>query len=241
VDEAWWMMAELTRKEVREVDRLAIQELGIPGVVLMENAGREAARVVVEVLGECCGVRAEKSRVVILCGGGNNGGDGYVIARHLHNAGVEVTVCYAVELGRLEGDARVNAEVCRRMGVRMVPVMTLEGLDVAAWGWCEAHVMVDALLGTGFTGEVRPGVAAVIERCNATRGPKVVAVDIPSGLECDTGQPSHATVRADVTVTFVAEKVGFAAAEAQRWLGRVVVAEIGVPPELIRRVVGLRC
>jgi len=96
--------------------------------------------------------------------------------------------------------------------------------------------VVDALLGTGFRGEVRAHLADVIERCNALAGPKVVAIDLPSGLDCDTGQPSNATIQADVTVTFVAPKVGFDAPGATRYTGRVVVADIGTPPSLIDRV-----
>ena len=231
-------MAVLTREQVREVDRIAIHELGIPGVVLMENAGRNAAGVVLGVLHDKCGVDPGVGCVAVLCGGGNNGGDGYVIARHLHNQGVAVTVFSVTDPARLTGDAAVNNHICDKMGMKVRPIGSDPGqqLDEAASSWADAHVIVDALLGTGFTGMVRSNLAAVIERCNAVQSPKIVAVDLPSGLDCDTGVPSNATVRADMTVTFVAQKSGFRAASAQPYMGQVVVADIGTPPTLIDRV-----
>lgn len=229
-------MNQLSRKQVREVDRLAIQELGLPGVVLMENAGRNAAAVVLEVLGETCKVAPSDAQVAILCGGGNNGGDGYVIARHLANQGVTVTVYTTVEPAKLNGDAATNHVVYTRMGLPVWPVTNLEQLNEHAPAWSKAHVVVDALLGTGFSGTVRPNLASVIERCNALEDSVVVAVDVPSGLDCDTGQPSNATIKAQVTVTFVAEKKGFAASEAPPYTGRVAVVDIGSPPQLVDRV-----
>jgi NAD(P)H-hydrate epimerase len=229
-------MQVLTREQVRQVDRLAIVELGIPGVVLMENAGRRAAEVVLGVLRDGCGPEPQAGRVVILCGGGNNGGDGYVIARHLQNQAVAVTVFAITDPARLTGDAAVNYNICEKMGLTVCRIESDEQLHSAAKAWAGAAVIVDALLGTGFTGTVRPRVAAVIERCNAVVGAKIVAVDVPSGLDCDTGQPSNATVRADVTVTFVAPKPGFGVALAGPYVGEVIVAGIGVPPGLIDRV-----
>lgn len=229
-------MQALTREQVRQVDRLAIQELGIPGVVLMENAGCRAAEVVLDVLRDRCGLEPEAGRVVVLCGGGNNGGDGYVIARHLHNQGVAVTVFGVTDPARLTGDAAVNHSICEKMGLAVCRIDSDEQLHGAAQAWSDAHIVVDALLGIGFTGTVRPQMAAVIERCNAVEGPKIVAVDVPSGLDCDTGQPSNAMIRADVTVTFVAPKPGFGMASARPYVGEVIVADIGVPPALIDRV-----
>jgi len=229
-------MQTLTREQVREIDRLAIAELGIPGVVLMENAGRRAAEVVLGVLRDTCGLEPQAGRVVVLCGGGNNGGDGYVIARHLHNQAVAVTVFAITDPARLTGDAAVNHNICEKIGLAVCPISSDEQLNQGASSWTDTHVIVDALLGTGFTGTVRPEVAAVIERCNAVGGPKIVAVDVPSGLDCDTGQPSNATIRADVTVTFVAPKPGFGVASARSYVGEVIVAGIGTPPGLIDRV-----
>ncbi len=228
----------MTRDQVRQVDRLAIQTLGIPGVVLMENAGRNTAATVLELLRQKHRIEPTAARAVILCGGGNNGGDGYVIARHLHNARVSVVVHPVVDPAQLTGDAAINYTICQKIGLDIVPILNADALAAAARLWPQAHVMVDALLGTGFTGIVRPHLASVIDCCNRISGPTVVAVDVPSGLDCDTGMPSNATIRAHVTVTFVANKVGFTQPEAQRWVGEVVVADIGTPPELIQTVLG---
>ncbi len=226
----------LSRDQVRRVDRLAIEELGIPGIVLMENAGRNAAGVIFDLLCDELALDPAKARVAVLCGGGNNGGDGYVIARHLHNRGVSVRVYTTVDPATLKGDAAVNHTICAKMGLPIERITTAQQVATHAQGWSGAHVVVDALLGTGFRGEVRAHLADVIKRCNALAGPKVVAIDLPSGLDCDTGGPSNATVQADVTVTFVAPKIGFDAPSATRYVGRVVVADIGTPPGLIDRV-----
>lgn len=208
----------LTRDQVREVDRLAIEELGIPGIVLMENAARNAAA-------EALTMMPAGGRATILCGGGNNGGDGYAMARLLHNAGRQVTIFAARDPASLTGDAAINAAIARQMGLIFTDTPDLH----------DADILIDALLGTGFGGEVRQPLAGLIEAINAAGRP-VLAVDVPSGLDCDTGKPAAATVRADVTVTFVAEKVGFAAPTAGPYLGRVVVADIGAPASLIDRV-----
>jgi len=230
------IMLTLTREQVRQIDRLAIEELGIPGVVLMENAGRNAAEVVLDMIESELQMVAQDAKVAILCGGGNNGGDGYVIARHLSNAGVRVVACAIKPIDDLTGDAAVHARVAERMGL-VKPCAGPELLhgELDALG---PNIVVDALLGTGFEGQVRDDLAAVIDICNALReaGASVVAVDVPSGLDCDTGEPANATVAADVTVTFVAVKSGFAQPAAEAWVGRVVPVDIGTPPSLIGRV-----
>ncbi|MEX2389500.1 MAG: NAD(P)H-hydrate epimerase [Phycisphaeraceae bacterium] len=236
-------IAPLTRGQVREVDRLAIEELGIPGVVLMENAAAGAVRVLLDTLGQARGIAPGHGRglsVAVLCGGGNNGGDGYAMARHLHNQGVAVTIYAFKPPAELRGDALTNCAICQRMGLTIVPAP--EGVEMGAMaaGWEQADAVVDALLGTGFSGTVRPSLAAAIARVNALDGPVVLAVDVPSGLDCDSGQVAgggeDAAVRADVTVTFVARKVGFDKPGAAAWLGAVVVVGIGAPPELAMRV-----
>jgi len=218
----------MTRQAVREVDRAAIGDFGIPGLVLMENAGCGAAQAVLKLLDE-----PGSPSVAIVCGAGNNGGDGFVIARHLHNAHVAVVVYLAVDASRLAGDARVNYEIVRRMNLSIRPLVTEEDLASAVDEMQHCQVIVDGLLGTGFTGQVRPPFDAIIREINGLTGPKVVAVDVPSGLDCDTGEPGNATIRADVTVTFVAPKVGFTQPGAADYVGRIVVVDIGAPRELI--------
>jgi NAD(P)H-hydrate epimerase len=216
----------LTRDEVRAIDRRAIEEFGIPGAVLMENAGRGAAEVLVAL-----GVQG---RVVVCCGKGNNGGDGFVIARHLDNRALPVRVLLFAQPEELSGDAALNHTILRRSGV---PIDVRGGLPVdpetlrqelAASEW-----VVDALFGTGLTGAVRAPFDRVIVGINASAA-RVLAVDIPSGLDCDTGRPLGATVRAQHTVTFVAPKKGFANPEAREWIGQVHVADIGAPRAVFR-------
>ncbi len=223
----------LTRQEVREVDRVAIETYGIPGVVLMENAGRGTARHVVEALGGT----VEGWRITIACGGGNNGGDGFVIARHLYNAGAEVTILLATDPEQLKGDAQINYRIARTMNLPMVPCQSAEQVPHATTPLLGSDCIVDALLGTGFTGVVRSPLKDLIEEINtvALHGIKVVAVDIPSGLDCDTGQVGGVAIRASLTVTFVAPKVGMLADAARSHVGHIAVVDIGVPREIVPR------
>ena len=234
-------MVTLTRDQVREVDRLAIQELGIPGVVLMENAGRNAADVILELLDEIREdhyFKGDDPRVAILCGGGNNGGDGYVIARQLYNAGIEVAVFALQDPKELGGDAGINAAIAQKMHLDPVLLLNEKQIKDHEAELSEADVIVDAILGTGFSGQVRGHFVSAIELCNRLHedGASVVAIDVPSGLDCDSGKPSNATVIADVTVTFVASKTGFNKQGAGKYVGRVIETDIGAPPELIDRV-----
>jgi len=211
----------LDRLSVRAVDRAAIVEYGIPGVVLMENAARGLAAEALDMLGGPTG------SVVIVCGTGNNGGDGWALARHLHNAGVRVTVAPLGE-PREGSDAAVNCRVCRNMALREIAPEDLP----AHLGDCD--LIVDAIFGTGLAGLVTGAAAAVIERINDSGRP-VLAVDVPSGLDCDSGESLGSTVKATRTVTLVAHKPAMNIATAREHLGRVVVADIGAPVELLER------
>jgi len=225
------MSAGLTRQQIRRLDDIAINELRIPGVVLMENAGRGAADVVRDLI-----ARKNARRAVIFCGRGNNGGDGFVIARHLLNAGLMVEVCLIVPESALRGDAETNHRILRNMGFGMTPLDTPQRMREAATGLTTGDVVVDALLGTGFQGEVRQPVADLIAAINEAPKAATVAIDIPSGLDCDTGRPGGVAIRADVTVTFAAEKTGLSQMGALEWTGEVQVVDIGTPPSLIERV-----
>jgi len=214
-----------TRQEVRDLDRRAIAEFGMPGVVLMENAGRGAAEVL-----HSLGIHGS---VVICCGKGNNGGDGFVMARHLDNRGVPVRVLLFARPDELTGDAAVNFGIIHKAGLPLV-VHAEHRLDAATvrQELAAAEWVVDALFGTGLSGLVRPPLDQIIAAINASPA-RVFAVDIPSGLDCDTGQPLGPTVRAQHTATFVALKKGFAEPAAREWLGQVHVVDIGVPRRLI--------
>lgn len=227
----------LTRDQTRRVDQLAVERLGLPSIVLMENAAINAASFVIDLLQRDEEQLGPDPRVAILCGGGNNGGDGYALARHLHNFGLGVT-CYAVsDPAKLDGDAKINHDANAALGIDIVPVLDDDAKDRATADWQLAALVVDAMLGTGFHGEVRARMAGIIHALNQLDHPRVLAIDTPSGLDCETGQPSHATVRATATITFVAEKTGFAEAAAQDHLGELVTADIGVPLDWAHRVV----
>lgn len=219
----------LTRTQVREVDRIAIRELGIPGLVLMENAGRAAADLILS-------KSSDDARVAIVCGGGNNGGDGFVIARLLAEANRRVTIFMACDPARLSGDAATNYHIASRMALDFVPFDSPERIQAAQNRLQQSDVIVDALLGTGFTGRVRPPIDSAIHAINAAANAKIVAVDLPSGLDCNTGLPSSPTVRAHDTITFIAIKQGLNQDVSREFAGQVHVADIGTPPELTHRV-----
>ena len=215
----------LNRRQVREVDRRAIEEYGISGAVLMENAGRGVADVLCDL-----GIDGP---VVIACGKGNNAGDGFVIARHLDLRGQVVRVLLWADPNDLTGDARTNFEILSktdvpidRIGVGIDGAKLLHTLNGADW-------IVDALLGTGAQGQPRPPIDAAINMLNDVEA-KRLAVDVPSGLDCDTGVAATATFRAEHTCTFVALKPAFDQPVAAQFTGKVHVLDIGVPPRLIR-------
>jgi NAD(P)H-hydrate epimerase len=217
----------LTREQSRALDRRAIDDFGIPGMVLMENAGRGC----VDVL-ERVGING---RVVILCGKGNNAGDGFVIARHLEIRGYECLVLLLSPPDRFTGDAKTNFAILQKANASIVDLSQRAGLSLskpskeltgAAW-------LIDAILGTGAQGEPRPPFDTAIDWINARpAATKALAVDVPSGLDCDTGQPATHTVRADHTCTFAAMKIGFLQPNAKPYIGTVHVCDIGVPPKL---------
>jgi len=223
----------LTRAQCRAVDRYAIDELGIPGVVLMENAGRNAADLIERWLRARRKGESRRGRVAVICGKGNNGGDGFVIARHLVHRGYTVSVDLFGDASSLAGDAAVNHAIVAQMGISIRPLDGGRALATAARRWRRCDLLVDALLGTGFAGEVREPLAGVVRRINAMDGPLVVAVDVPSGLDADTGKPGGVAVRADRTVTFLAAKVGYRKKAAKPYVGRVAVVDIGAPTRLI--------
>jgi len=215
----------LSRDEVRAIDRRAIEEFGVPGVVLMENAGRAAAELLVSF-----GIHGG---VAICCGKGNNGGDGFVIARHLDNRGAAVRVLLFARSEELTGDAAINYRIIQKARLPIVS-MAGEAFDESALRheFATSAWVVDALFGTGLSGPVRAPFDRIISIINDSPA-RVFAVDIPSGLDCDMGLPLGATVRAEHTVTFVARKKGFAALAARGWLGQVHVADIGAPRGLV--------
>jgi NAD(P)H-hydrate epimerase len=221
----------LTREQAREFDRRAVEEYAVPSLLLMENAGRGAAVHVRR-------VNPKKRRTIICCGGGNNGGDGFVIARHLDNFGWPVKVLLFAKPSGLKGDAATMFDILKKSRTKIdyVPLDAVriedhlnEELTNFHDGW-----IVDALFGTGLTGAVREPFDRLIAAINSSPAP-VLAVDIPSGLDCDTGQPLGTAVRADFTVTFAGMKKGFLNPDALSWTGEIHVVDIGAPKVLLNQ------
>jgi NAD(P)H-hydrate epimerase len=214
----------LTREEVRSIDRRAAEEFGMPTLVLMENAGRGAA--------EWLAPRAN-GRVMILCGPGNNGGDGGVVARYLDLRSIPVMVVWFAGPDRLSPDAAAQRRILSVAGIDQEhwpgPINGPRFVDLLA----KSDWVVDGLFGTGLSRPIEGPLREVIEAVNASRR-RVLALDVPSGLDADTGEPlGGVAIRAAVTVTFVASKVGFARPGAFSYTGQVEVAGIGVPRRLL--------
>jgi ADP-dependent NAD(P)H-hydrate dehydratase / NAD(P)H-hydrate epimerase len=224
------VLGVFTAEEMRRLDQRAITELGISGAVLMENAGRGAAQAIVDAL-PALGAPRRGAKVVVVCGKGGNGGDGFVVARWLKRHGARPTVLLVAAPADVGGDAARKLEELRRAGIRPRPFTADRATaDLLA----RAHVVVDALLGTGSRGVPGGGVAAAIEAINAAGRP-VVALDIPSGLSANTGAHAGPVIRASMTVTFAGLKRGLVTSPGDELAGRVTVIPIGVPEREVAR------
>lgn len=222
-------MRVATASEMREIDRSAIEEYGIPGTVLMENAGVAVIRrleSIFETLSE--------RKFCIFAGKGNNGGDGYVIARHLANQGARVKVFLVGERAAISGDARINLDIIDKMGIDIIEINSERDWDKAKVAATFAECLVDALLGTGFHGEVSGDMAHMIDIINAA-GKLVIAIDIPSGVEADTGRVCGRAVRATYTVTFGLPKPGLFLYPGAECAGELTVADIGIPTAVVNK------
>lgn len=218
----------VTAAEMARLDRLASSEYMVPSIVLMENAGLR----VVNSIREHFRDRIANRRVLIFCGKGNNGGDGLVIARHLLNQDAEVKVFLLARPEDLRGDARTNLEIFRKMGGRIYPLLGeshLQRVDIAL---LYADLVVDAIYGTGFKGTATGLAAAVINMINKAHR-DVVAVDLPSGLEADSGRVFGPCIQATWTVTFALPKLGLAVEPGAGYAGRLEIVDIGIPQKLI--------
>jgi len=219
----------LTCAQAREFDRRATADFAMPSILLMENAGRGVVDVI-----QAAGLSGP---AVIFCGRGNNAGDGFVIARHLELRGIDAHVLLFAAPADLKGDAAVNFEIICRGGT---PITVCAGPSAdAAWPQvvAQAGFVVDALLGTGVQGAPRPPIDAAVAAINAA-GKPVVAVDLPTGLNADTGEAPGAVVAASITCTFVAAKPGLLLEAARPYVGQLHVVDIGAPRALLRAMLG---
>ena len=212
-------MRYLSAEESRNVDWLAKSQGHIMGIVLMENAGRGIAEILL--------AENPKGKVVICCGRGNNGGDGFVIARHLNAAGVDVQVLLFADPKKLMGDACMNHAIIAQSDIPMKVLISPSTEDLKSI-FKDAVWVVDALVGTGQKGSLRTPLDLVVRQINQS-GVKVLAVDLPSGLDADTGIASDPTIKATITATMVTLKTGFQNPEAQAYLGKLMVVAIGLP------------
>lgn len=218
----------LSRKQVRTLDQRAIDEFKIPGLILMENAGINITAAILTFIRS----QSPKSKPLIVCGRGNNGGDGLVVARHLMLAEIESTIAYIDPRGEGAGthDAAVNLEIVKALELPLFFIKSPEELT-ALYGSC-SDLLCDAYLGTGIQSELRPLAQTFVTAMNDWPD-SIVSIDIPSGLDCDTGRPLGAAVEADKTITMAAMKTGFLLGDAKRYTGSIEVVPIAAPGALL--------
>ena len=227
-------MRVLDAAQMREADRRTIEDIGVPSIVLMENAGRQvvaAMRATYDAL--------DDRRISILCGRGNNGGDGLVVARVLWQQGLHVTVCLLAHENDLSPDALANYRILRGLGLSILEVDDASGWREASRDALDSDLLVDGILGTGIGRPLEGLLEAVVADVNAS-GVPVLSIDMPTGLSADHAAPLSDAVAADVTVTLAAPKPSLLLPPADAWAGDLVIADIGIPDSVIDRVPGAR-
>ncbi len=222
------MIKIVTAAEMREKDRYTIEDIGVPGVVLMENAGRAAFRVIMQDL-----EGVPDPLVYVLCGKGNNGGDGFVVARHLWNEGVYVRVFSVVDESQFSGDALTNYTILKNMNIPIERIAVLE--DLKEIETAPPDLLVDALLGTGIQGAVKGFVGEVIDFINQNVETRIISIDLPSGLDAGSSDIAGSAIRADITVTMALPKYCHVFYPAKNHVGELYIADIGIPPFVLHR------
>jgi NAD(P)H-hydrate epimerase len=216
----------LSRDQLREIDRRASEEYRIPSIVLMENASRSALEIALQMVPAPVQEPAGKP-ILIVCGGGNNGGDGLAVARHLANRQADVQIALTIDPAKYTGDALTNYQITQAM---RLPTTAATPEVIASRQWA---LIIDAIFGTGLTSAPRDPFPALADAINRSNSP-ILAIDLPSGLNCDTGEPPGVCIRATRTVSFVAPKKGFANPASRQFTGQVHVGDIGAPRQLYR-------
>lgn len=212
-------------QQMRDLDSSAIHDFGIPGIVLMENAGRKTADLVIKRYGNPAG-----KRIVIFAGPGNNGGDGFVVARHLYQNRANVVIYLLVSPDKITGDAKINLDIVRKLSVKVHTILDSESVGLVDLS--STFFVVDGLFGTGLKREVSGHFAEVIDIINENNLP-VAALDIPSGLDSDNGTPLGAYIDADITYTYGLAKSGQFTFPGKDLCGTLEVIDIGIPPEVV--------
>ncbi len=216
----------VTAAEMQKMDGETIRSFGLPGRILMENAGRGTTRVLFEKFPDIQG-----KSIGILAGHGNNGGDGFVVARYAAQRGSAVSVYLLSSAARVQGDARANLELLPALKVPVIEIPDAAGLSDHAAAMAEHAIWVDAVFGTGLNSDIRGHCRDAIDLVNSFDRP-VLAVDIPSGINADTGQVCGTCIRADVTVTFAFPKIGHAVFPGRNFTGDMKIIDIGIPPHI---------
>ena len=215
----------VTVRQIQNLDKIVIEEYGIPSVVLMENAGRCVALEIIALL-----KKKKNSFVCIFCGLGNNAGDGFVVARHLMGAGIKIKVFLVGKAEQLKADAMLNYRILKKLRCMVKEINTVR--EKAVQDAFKADIIVDAIFGVGLNREISEPFSSVINELNKN-AKYIVAVDIPSGLNGTTGKIYGICVKAGTTVTFSFVKKGFLKADGPGYTGKVVVADIGMPVQCV--------
>src|SRR5207248_4176942 len=227
-------MRILKAAQMREADRRTIDDIGIASLVLMENAGRQAVAAMEALFPDLL-----DRQVAVLCGRGNNGGDGFVVARTLIQRGVDVSVFLVGQVGEVRGDARTNVAILGRLGLAVVEIADAEAWELHFSEIADCTLIVDAIFGTGLNAPVSGLMETVVADVNASDIP-VVAIDLPSGLSADSAEPIGDSIEASLTVTLAAPKLPLVLPPAETRAGDIVIADIGIPPEVLEAVNGPR-
>src|SRR5262245_445894 len=227
-------MRVLNSAQMREADRRTIDNIGIPSLVLMENAGRQTVAAMEAVHSDL-----SERQVAVLCGRGNNGGDGFVVARTLAQRGVDVSVFLLGRVADVRGDARTNLEILGRLGITVVEVADSQAWELHFSEVSDCTLIVDAIFGTGLNAPVSGLIESVVADVNAS-GIPIVAIDLPSGLSADSPEPIGPSIEAGLTVTLAAPKLPLVLPPAETRAGDIVIADIGIPGEVLESVEGPR-
>lgn len=219
----FFVMKSVTAREMKRLDTVAAQRYGIPPLILMENAGRCAAEETVKML-----PKRGLNRVAVFCGYGNNGGDGFVCARHLINKGIEVRIYLVGKTKELSEEARVNYRILRRMRQRFKLIKRINTPGTFEKEIKRFHLIIDGIFGIGLRGEPDRFYQTLFSMLNASTIP-ILALDIPSGLDADTGRPLGSAIQATETVTFGFLKAGLTKKQARRFTGKIRIADISLP------------
>lgn len=221
-------MQAVSAKTIQKLDDAAIHHLGIPSLYLMENAGRVSAEKILKYA-----ARSGKSKVCVICGMGNNAGDGFVIARYLFNAGLAVEILHCGPLQKLKKDTRFNYDTSRQLKINIRSFKNLSPLIERHL--CSSQIIVDALFGVGLNRDISTPYKELIEYVNSLSS-YVFSVDVPSGIDATTGRICGVAIRANKTITFTRTKTGMMKSDGKNCAGRVTVVDIGIPKTLVKEI-----